>query len=115
MRIGLRPAEETTPPAESQSDTESKAVPKRAPIPVDLLTLPVLKESDKERLGLGDIRINMVRPANKAHPYASAIINLQPVHIGERLPDSNAVLIGVDARAIAVEISNTGERFHIRF
>jgi len=79
------------------------------------MTLPVLRESDKERLGLGDIRINMVRPANRAHPYASAIINLQPVHIGERIPDTSAVLIGVDTRSVAIEIENTGERFHIRF
>jgi hypothetical protein len=115
MRIGPRPPESTTPLSGPQTATEPKTAPKRAPIPVDLLTLPVLKESDKDRLGLGDIRINMVRPANKAHPYASAIINLQPVHIGEHVSDTSAVLIGVDTRAVAIEIENTGERFHVRF
>lgn len=115
MRLGEAPVQSVPPEGASEPSAEPKATPARAPIPVDLLTLPVLKESDKERLGLGDIRINMVRPANRAHPYASAIINLQPVHIGEHIPDTAAVLIGVDTRAVAIEIRSSGERFHIRF
>ena len=53
--------------------------------------------------------------ARKARPYASAIINLQPVQVGEKIPGSDAVLIGVESRAIGIEIEGTGERFHIRF
>ncbi|HNR36634.1 MAG TPA: hypothetical protein PKO36_15750, partial [Candidatus Hydrogenedentes bacterium] len=115
MPIDPIPAGDVAAAIAQESSSPAKTAPRRDPIPVDLMTLPVLRESDKERLGLGDIRINMVRPANRAHPYASAIINLQPVHIGERIPDTSAVLIGVDTRSVAIEIENTGERFHIRF
>jgi len=59
--------------------------------------------------------VNMVRPASKARPYASAIINLEPVQVGERISGSQAILVGVESRAIAVEIEGTGQRYHIRF
>ena len=89
--------------------------PKKTGAPLDLLALPVLKETDKVRYGLDEIRINMVRPANKTRPYASAIINLQTVQVGEKIPDSRATLIGVEQRAIGVEIEGSGERYQVRF
>jgi hypothetical protein len=88
---------------------------KKGEVAVDLLRLPALKESDKEHYRLSNVRVNMVRPANRARPYASAIINLQPVQVGEKIPGSDAILIGVESRAIGIEIEGTGERFHIRF
>ena len=74
-----------------------------------------MKSTDKARYGLSNIRINMVRPASKKRPLASAIINLQQVHVGETIPDTEAVLIGVESRAIGIEIKETGLRFHMRF
>jgi len=82
---------------------------------VNVLSYPVLKSSDKARYGLSDVRINMVRPASKKRPVASAIINLQQVHVGETIPDTQAVLIGVETRGIGIEIRETGRRYHLRF
>jgi hypothetical protein len=103
------------PPAEKPAAPAEPAPAKRQAGPVNVMALPALKESDKERYGLSDIRINMLRPATKSRPYASAIINLRPVQVGERIPDTSAVLIAVESRAIGIEISGTGDRFHIRF
>jgi hypothetical protein len=107
------PAAEPTP--ETRNPKPETRNPKKASRPIDLLLLPALRETDKARYGLSDVRVNMVRPASKARPYASAIINLQPVQVGEKIPGSEATLIGVESRAIGIEIESTGERFHIRF
>ena len=80
-----------------------------------MMSLPALRASDKAKYGLDGIHVNMVRPASKARPYASAIINLEPVQVGEKIPGSEAILIGVESRAIGIEIEGTGERYHIRF
>ena len=82
---------------------------------VDVFSLPVLKESDKARFGLSNLRVNMVRPAGKNAPYASAVINLRPVYVGERIPNTSATLVAVEDRGIAIEVGDTGERFHVRF
>ena len=107
------PAAEPTP--ETRNPKPETRNPKKASRPIDLLLLPALRETDKARYGLSDVRVNMVRPASKARAYASAIINLQPVQVGEKIPGSEATLIGVESRAIGIEIEGTGERFHIRF
>jgi len=83
--------------------------------PVNVNMLPPLRNSDKPRYGLEGVQLNMLRPASKNRPYASAIINLQPVEIGEVIPGSSAVLIAVEKDAVAIEIEETGERFQIRF
>jgi len=113
------PEPPSIPAAEPTPDTRNPKPeirnPKKASRPIDLLLLPALRETDKARYGLSDVRVNMVRPASKARAYASAIINLQPVQVGEKIPGSEATLIGVESRAIGIEIEGTGERFHIRF
>jgi hypothetical protein len=89
--------------------------PKKLEGPIDLYSLPFLKETDKERLGLAKLQVNMVSPATKNKPQPSAIINLQPVNIGDRIADTKATLIAVDRTAIAIEVDGTGERFQIRY
>ena len=105
----------TEPKPKTQNPKPKTQNPKKASRPIDLLLLPALRETDKARYGLSGVRVNMVRPASKTRPYASAIINLQPVQVGEKIPGSEATLIGVESRAIGIEIEGTGERFHIRF
>ncbi|HUW61676.1 MAG TPA: hypothetical protein VMZ06_11800 [Candidatus Bathyarchaeia archaeon] len=83
--------------------------------PVNVSMLPPLRNSDKPRYGLEGVQLNMLRPASKNRPYASAIINLQPIEIGEVIPGSSAVLIAVEKDAVAIEIEDTRERFQIRF
>lgn len=96
--------------------SESTITPReRKTEPVSVFSLPVLRDSDKERYGLKDVRINMLLPATKTRPLASAIINLQTVYVGETIPGSQAVLIGVEARGLAIEIEGNGQQYHIRF
>lgn len=104
--------------AGSPAAYSGRAATKAAPdTEMDVFSLPVLKESDKARLGMGNLRINMLKPASRNVPYASAVINLRPVYVGERIPNTSATLVAVDPRGkgIALEIEGSGERFHIRF
>ena len=82
--------------------------------PVDIFALPMLSETEKVRYGLSNLQVNLACPANKYRPHASAIINLKQVMAGQRIPDSQAILIGVHMRAIAVEIVDTGKQYQIR-
>ena len=114
------PAEPTPPPVVVARATPAPAPvpvapPRLAPGPVNVNVLPPLRNSDKALYGLEGVQLNMLRPASKNRPYASAIINLQPVEIGEVIPGSSAVLIAVEMDAVAIEIQDTGERFQIRF
>ncbi|NIA16351.1 MAG: hypothetical protein GWP08_20010 [Nitrospiraceae bacterium] len=81
--------------------------------PSKLFDLPMLRRSEQVRYGLEDLQINMPRPATKRRPLASAIINLQPVFVGETIPGTRAVLVGVDMRGIAIEVE--GRHFYVRF
>jgi hypothetical protein len=105
----------TSQEAVSRPEKKEADVPKKQARPLDLMSLPVLRASDKAQYGLEDVRVNMVRPASKTRTYASAIINLEPVQVGEKIPGSDAILIGVESRSIGIEIEGTGERFQIRF
>ena len=114
------PAEPTPPPVVVARATPAPspvpvAPPRLARGPVNVNVLPPLRNSDKALYGLEGVQLNMLRPASKNRPYASAIINLQPVEIGEVIPGSSAVLIAVEMDAVAIEIQDTGERFQIRF
>lgn len=112
------PKEDSPAPVTKRPSTrsESTITPReRKTEPVSVFSLPVLRDSDKERYGLKDVRINMLLPATKTRPLASAIINLQTVYVGETIPGSQAVLIGVEARGLAIEIEGNGQQYHIRF
>jgi hypothetical protein len=75
-----------------------------------------LRESDKIRLGLAGMQINMLQPVTKHRPYASAIINLNQVYAGETIPRTDAKLIAIDGvKGVVIEMQHTKERFYVRF
>jgi len=105
-----------TAKAEKPAAPESPA-PKEAAsaLPESIFRLPVLRRSEAENYGLDGIQINMVRPPDKMRPYGSAIINLETVHTGEKIPGTDAVLIAVEKKGIAIEIEGSKDRYHIPF
>ena len=90
-----------------------RATEKQAPLPEDVNKLPRLGQTERERLGLGELRLNVLREASASQPEGLAIINLKKVYVGETIPGTNARLIAVQTRAIAIEIEGTGERFKV--
>ncbi len=83
---------------------------------VDPRTLPRLRESHCERMGIRELQINMLQPKSKTRPYPSAIINLNKVYVGERIPRTSARLIAVDGlNGIAIEIESTKKRYYVPF
>ena len=48
--------------------------------------LPRLSSQDRENLGLNNLQLNVLRPADKNQPDALAIINLKKVYVGEMIP-----------------------------
>jgi len=78
--------------------------------PVNIDALPRLSSQDRENLGLNNLQLNVLRPADKNQPDALAIINLKKVYVGEMIPGTSARLIGVEAGAIGVEIDKGGTR-----
>lgn len=101
--------------AKTTAPTVVAPQPRVQPGPIDVKMLPPLRNSDKPLYGLENVQLNMLRPASKNRPYASAIINLQPVEIGEVISGSIAILIAVEKDAVAIEIQDSGERFQVRF
>src|SRR5690606_18395835 len=75
--------------------------------PVDLNSLPIMSESDRLRLGLPEITINIVGTASARNPRPSAMINYKRVMVGEFIPSTNAKLIGVDVKGIGISVSGT--------
>ena len=90
-----------------------RAAEKQAPMLEDISKLPRLGQTERERLGLTELRLNVLREASASQPEGLAIINLKKVFVGEMIPGTNARLIAVQTRAIAVEIEGTGERFRV--
>ena len=70
--------------------------------------LPRLSMHEREMLGLDNIRLNVLRPADKQQPDALAIINLKKVYVGEVIPGTPARLIAVESNAIGVEVQSGG-------
>lgn len=106
-RAGLEPSRRL--PAEPAGQAAAPPQPKKAQ---NLASLPILTETVKARYSLTRMKLNMTRPANAHRPQASAIINAKPVFEGERIPGSEARLIGVLQNGIAIEIIPTGEQFY---
>ncbi|MDZ4860596.1 MAG: hypothetical protein SGI88_16595 [Candidatus Hydrogenedentes bacterium] len=88
------------------------APPAQAPLgKINFDTLPILTESDRVRLGLPPLKINIVGIPNTRNPRASALINMQKVYVGENIPSTQARLVDVDLRGVAIEIS--GNRYMV--
>lgn len=92
--------------------------PSAAPSPEEIAELAKrpLRESDRVRLGLARLQINLLQPATKNRPHASAIINLNQVYVGETIPRTDAKLIALDGvKGIVIALQQTGERFYVAF
>lgn len=104
----VAPAPVPAPPAEP-------ARTERAPYDASQRSsLPLMNETDRRRFGLSGTKINMVRPVTDANPYASVIINLVPVQVGEVIPNSRVRVIAVYIDGIVVETVAEGERYFMR-
>ncbi|MBI5094310.1 MAG: hypothetical protein HZB26_17950 [Candidatus Hydrogenedentes bacterium] len=102
------------PSASAATQAASPPSPKTNPASpaFDMYALPILTESDKLRLGLKGMEVNMLRSPSKNRPNPSAIINMQQVYVNETIQGTKAKLIGVDVRGVAIEVG--GERFFVR-
>lgn len=111
------PMMQTLPrPASGSPPKERKASTPQPSLDMATLARRPLRETDKRRLGLTGLQINMLQPVNKNRPHASAIINLNKVYLGEMIPRTSAKLIAVDGlEGIAIEIRDTKEQFYVPF
>ncbi|MGC8845361.1 MAG: hypothetical protein ACP5QY_05885, partial [Candidatus Hydrogenedens sp.] len=80
---------------------------------VDMTRLPVLRTSDRTRLGLDDMKLNVLREAGPKNPHGLAIINLTKVYVGEMIPGTSVRLLDVKTHGIAIEVVGTGERYYV--
>jgi hypothetical protein len=97
-------AAKTPPPADAPA------------LDIDYSKLPVLTQAIRKKLDLDELRINMLRPVDKTRPYASALINLNTVYVGEAIPRTRARLVAVDElKGIVIEFDGSKERFYVRF
>jgi len=78
--------------------------------PRSINILPRLSTAIQNQYQLTDKRVNMPRPHTE--PRKSAVIDMEVVYVGDRVPGTNARLIGVDGRGVAIEIIGTGERYY---
>ncbi|MBX7259701.1 MAG: hypothetical protein K1Y02_25320, partial [Candidatus Hydrogenedentes bacterium] len=78
---------------------------------VNLSALPTLSESERLRLDLPKLKINMVGLSTKRQPHPSALINLNKVYVGENIPNTDARLIAVELRGVGIEIN--GRRYFL--
>jgi len=72
-----------------------------------------LSASDRTKLGLDNLRLNVLREASREHPDAMAIINLKKVYVGEMIPGTRVRLIGVSASGIGIEVEGTRQRYRV--
>lgn len=81
--------------------------------PIDMTKLPVLKTSDRVRLGLDTMQLNVLREAGPKNPHGLAIINLTKVYVGEMIPGTSVRLLDVKTHGIAIEVVGSGERYYV--
>ena len=114
----VEPPVERAAPQKAEPETYIGETPVIETVPVQNVEpkgLPELRGSDRVRLGLENMRINVIREADAGRPHGVAIINLHKVFVGERIPGTNAKLIGVAHYGIAIEMAETGQRFFVRW
>lgn len=109
------PLPETPPRAAAPvAPAPQTATPPRPAGPVDITGFPRLSNSDKARLGLDDLKLNVLREATDTRPEALAIINLNKVYVGENIPGTDARLIAVTRHGIGIEMRRTGDRYYVQ-
>lgn len=94
-------------PAASTAPRSSGALPSAA----ELRRLPELSESQRLAMGLPEITINVITEHALALNPPRAMINWHRVAVGEEIPKTEAVLIGIDQTGIGIEAG--GKRFRI--
>ena len=104
------PAKPRPRPIPSPAPVVVSEVPRNA-APVVIEELPILRAADVTRLGLDDITINLLRPPGDRRPIGLAIINLDKVYVGDKIPGTSARLIGVSIEGIAVESTTSGAQY----
>jgi len=72
----------------------------------------IMTRTVRTRLGIPELRINMLMQPNERNPQPSALIDYNKVYVGEAIPGTNgrANLIGVDMRGVAIEVD--GKRYY---
>ena len=99
-------------PSEAPSSEREQQAPAPDDRPVDMDSLPTLTQTARREHGLEDLRINMLRAPSENRPRPSALIDYQVVYVGETIPGTNARLLAVSVRGIAIEVN--GARYYVR-
>jgi len=97
------------PPVEPELEAST------APLPENLKDLPRMRAAERARMGLENIRINMLREASETRPYGLAVINLDKVYVGDLIPRTQVKLLEVEPRGIAIENLADGKRYYIEY
>lgn len=93
--------------------TAPEPKPRRSFGPVDMDALPMMNHADRDRMGLTELKINLLRPPGERRPIGLAILNLDKVYVGDKIPGSSARLVGVNIHGIAVESTTSGAQYFI--
>lgn len=109
-----QPPEAAAPPPESYTPQPVPTAPpaEYSDVPIgeiDLNTLPVLTESERVRLGLPHMKINIVGLPTKRQPRPSALINFEKVYLGEYIKNTRARLVAVELHGVGIEVA--GNRY----
>lgn len=97
--------------ANPQPATDSDAIPAQPATETDIEKLPILSESERVRLGLPPLKINIVGIPSTRNPRASALINMQKVYVGENIPGTSARLMDVNLRGVSLNVN--GRRYFL--
>ena len=110
MKQQSAPKPRPAPVVTAQEPPASATAKAAAPAPevllgdVDLNVLPVLSESERVRLGLPPLQVNIVGLPTKRQPRPSALINYEKVYVGEFISNTNARLVDVELRGVGLNV-----------
>lgn len=108
--INPRPSELPAQPKPEAAQPVA-AAPAKPQAATDIDKLPLLSESERVRLGLPPLTINIVGIPNSRNPRASALINMQKIYVGENIPGTSARLMDVSLRGVCVDVN--GQRYFL--
>lgn len=97
-------AVQTIPPAPVKPVASAADAPAPAFGDIDLNVLPILSESERVRLGLPPLKVNIVGLPTKRQPRPSALINYEKVYVGEYISNTNARLVDVELRGVGLSV-----------
>lgn len=107
--VTSRPAEVAAPAsAPAEAPAASRKVSEGE---VDIMSLPELTASDRHRLKLPEITVNVVGRPSKYRPQPSAMINFSRVVLNDLIPGTRAQLIGVSVHGIGIQVGD--ERYFV--